>query len=538
MNTKLKQESIDLSNNINTEVISVKEVKEAVFLLKANKNDGNLGFNSSHIINASPQSFALLTLLFNACIKHCFIPCDMLVSTIVSIPKDLRESLMRSDNYRGIALTSAMYKILDIIIFNKYQDKLQSSNLQFAYKKGHSTNICTLALKEIVHHYVSRGSSVYCCLLDASKAFDRINLLKLFEILRERNIPPDIIRLLIHMSLQQNIRVTWGNVYSDYFNGSNGIRQGSVLSPILFTLYIDKLIEELNQAKLGCHIGNKYTGCVAYADDITLISPSATGLQAMVHICERFGINWSVKFNEKKSICIYFKNHKLDEMPPVIMMANKRLAWSNQVKHLGNFITNNLSENTDIIHKANDMTFQFNKLMSNFSHANIESLKLLFNQHCTAFYGAETWRLSAIELKLFYTRWNKIVRKLLSLPYTTHTKLLPQLLNTLPIAEQILKRFFSLYRSINSSDNKVIKSIFDIFKNDASSIYGSNALKISHHFSAPIHKICIHFFNKCKLQYDPKTNIINELMLMRQGDLMSNLSEDDVNEMLHELCTN
>ena len=61
-----------------------------------------------------------------------------------------------------------------------------------------------------------------------------------------------------------------------------GVRQGGVLSPALFAVYVDDIIERLNDSKLGCFIGDHYLGCIMYADDLILISVSVSILQQMI----------------------------------------------------------------------------------------------------------------------------------------------------------------------------------------------------------------------------------------------------------------
>ena len=87
---------------------------------------------------------------------------------------------------------------------------------------------------------------------------------------------------------------------SESFSPHNGVKQGSILSPMLFALYMDVLIEKLKNLGYGCNIGTKYYGALAYADDLILLSPSVKGLQEMINLCESYGKEYNVTFNEEK----------------------------------------------------------------------------------------------------------------------------------------------------------------------------------------------------------------------------------------------
>ena len=70
--------------------------------------------------------------------------------------------------------------------------------MQFGFKSKHSTTLCTTILKEIINYYVRRNSNIYCCFLDASKAFDKIHFGKLFKTLISKKVPPLVIRLIFN----------------------------------------------------------------------------------------------------------------------------------------------------------------------------------------------------------------------------------------------------------------------------------------------------------------------------------------------------
>ena len=91
---------------------------------------------------------------------------------------------------------------------------------------------------------------------------------------------------------------------SNYFVVINGVKQGGVLSPVLFCLHIDGLLVALSQAGVGCFIGSHFVGALACADDITLLGPSVFAPRKMLAICDSYANDYHSVFNAKKSECL------------------------------------------------------------------------------------------------------------------------------------------------------------------------------------------------------------------------------------------
>ena len=84
---------------------------------------------------------------------------------------------------------------------------------------------------------------------------------------------------------------------SDSFSVSNGVRQGSVLSPVLFAVYLDGLLSELEGSGVGCYWGAHFVGAVCYADDIALLTPCPSAMRTMLSVCEEYAVTHGLKFN-------------------------------------------------------------------------------------------------------------------------------------------------------------------------------------------------------------------------------------------------
>ena len=126
--------------------------------------------------------------------------------------------------------------------------------------------------------------------MDLSKAFDMVEWGVLFQALQARNVAPVLLRTLLYVYTAQSCDVKWNGSYSHRFPVTNGVRQGAVSSPTLFSVYINDLFRILKLSGLGCRIQNCFFGCFGYADDLLLLSASRSGLQSMVNICENFAI--------------------------------------------------------------------------------------------------------------------------------------------------------------------------------------------------------------------------------------------------------
>ena len=96
--------------------------------------------------------------------------------------------------------------------------------------------------------------------------------------------------------------VKWNSCLSESFGVTNGVRQGGVLSPVLFTVYLEELLQRLTSLDIGCHVGHHYVGSLCYADDIALLAPSpSAALRILLRECELFAIEHNLQFNAAKT---------------------------------------------------------------------------------------------------------------------------------------------------------------------------------------------------------------------------------------------
>ena len=155
------------------------------------------------------------------------------------------------NNYRLIALVTAVSKLFEISILQFLEIYLVTHDQQFGFKSKHSTDMCIFTVKSIIKYYTDQNTPVYTCFLDASKAFDRVNHCTLFRKLITVKAPLLIVRILVYWYQMQEVCIKWGKSTSGYFTISNGVRQGGILSPKLFSLCMNPLTDKL----MACNSG-------------------------------------------------------------------------------------------------------------------------------------------------------------------------------------------------------------------------------------------------------------------------------------------
>jgi len=201
-------------------------------------------------------------------------------------------------------------------------------------------------------------------------AFDRLKYCKLFKLLVSRQVPPPIIRLLIHFYTDIFVRVAWCGIVSDYFLAINGVKQGGVLSPVLFCLYIDGLLVALSKAGVGCFISDYFVGALAYADDIVLLAPSASALCIMLAISDKYANDYCISFNASKSKCLVVLPRKcrfLGDYTKDCTFYVGNNSIEHPFEHLGHVITNQLTDNADILKRRSDFIGKSNNVLCLFS---------------------------------------------------------------------------------------------------------------------------------------------------------------------------
>ena len=393
--------------------ISVEDTFEAVSAMKDGKSTDDDGLGAEHFKNGPLVLFIKLTSLFNCMLAHGYVPKQFRFGTITPIIKDKNGNPGDVNNYRGVTISSMVSKIFERILKMLFSDVLSSSSYQFGFKSGSSTSHALFCLSKTIDYYIDHGSRVFCSFLDASKAFDRLIHSGLFLKLIERNTPKIFLDILITWYDGLQCRVKWDGFYGNWFHITAGVRQGGILSPDFYNIYVDKLIYILQKSGVGCHISNIFAAALFYADDMCVLSPSLRGLQKLLDICSNYCAEWDICLNAKKTKNMFFGKNKSFDFRPTLN--NVPIEWVREWKYLGVTLKSGVRFGCSITERVKSFYRSFNSILRIDGRSNDMILLQLIETHCVPIlsYAIEIVEVAnRDERRSMRVAYNSIFRKL------------------------------------------------------------------------------------------------------------------------------
>ena len=211
-------------------------------------------------------------------------PQDWKRSVFIPVPKKVNAK--ECSSYRTIALISHASKIMLKILQARLQQYVNHElpDVQAGFRKDRGTRYQIANIHLIIEKAREFQRNIYFCFIDYAKAFDCVDNHKLWKILQEMGVPDHLTCHLRNLYAGQEATVRTGHGTTDWFQIDKGVHQGYILSPCLFNLYAECIMQNsgLDEAQAGIKIAGRNTNNLRYADDTTLMAESEEKLKSLL----------------------------------------------------------------------------------------------------------------------------------------------------------------------------------------------------------------------------------------------------------------
>ena len=454
---KLKKTTQSPFNNIKNVINEIKKIK-------ISKSPGHDEINGKLIKNLPGNAINYLNIIFNCCLKINYFPNTWKQAIIIPVIKPKKDKNL-VESYRPISLLCVIGKIFENILYNKLlkfvEEKEILPNFQFGFRREHSATHQLLRIKKHVKQKLQIKNSTGMVLLDVHKAFDQIWTPGLIYKLIKLKVPDYLIKIISSFLENRTFNVRIQDKFSATHNLTYGVPQGSVLSPVLYNLYIYDL------PKTKCELA-------LFADDTAiftsskLVKPIEKKLSSDINTLNKYYNKWKITINNDKTQAIFFSNRKYKQLPvnPIVTKFGN-INFKPEVRYLGVLFNNKLKFNLHIAKQIEKVDNIFKLLYPLLNRRSSLDSKIKINIYklylrpillyaSSVFIDSPPSILKAIQIKQ-----NKILKSMLGLPWYTRTSIIHCIANISLIHEQMLKLDLNLKDKTRNSNNPIISSLYN-----------------------------------------------------------------------------
>lgn len=452
--------------------VTADEVAKLIKQLKLRKAPGNDNIQNEHMINGGETIIHSLVTLFNKIIAAQTIPDNWRGSIIIPLYKGSGKPRTDPNSYRPISLISCMSKIFERLILDRINDYIRSQAIKFpcneqqGFQKGLSCMTASFNLQESIYYNLEMGCNVFVAFLDVQKAFDSVWHDALFVKLHSLGIAGKIWNVLVNSYTDLKCNIRMNGAISKPLIIKRGVRQGGVISTFLYLVFIDELLNQLQQSGHGAHVCSIPAGNPTLADDISCIATSPASLQSMMDIVSRYTQQFRFTVNVRKSCVLMYTNTRIVTKPD-IRLGETSLILSESTMHLGirqSQNTRSKARTSECCQKGKNAFFALLTLgvkplgLNPITSANLYR-KIIIP---SVLYGCELWNhLTQSEIDELNRLQHFIVKKIQGFKIRTRSDICESMLGLYRLTSEIDKRkMMFLHKILTSPTETLSQTIF------------------------------------------------------------------------------
>lgn len=356
--TEIEDNVMEICNtNINFEEnsgIEFEEVENAVRKLKNGKAPGVDNLKSELLKYMGIEGYRLLHKIIDEAWKAKQVPNDWKTSVIIPIYKN--GDRKNCSNYRGISLICSACKVYEIVLEAKLRRAVENKlhGAQSGFRPGYSTQDHIFTIKNILEKFLTYNKEIYMCFIDLEKAFDKVKREEIWNALESNGVEVGLIEAIKSLYKNTTNTVKANNHETKKFRTTQGVRQGGVLSPLLFLIFMDQIIKNCSRSSRKMNVGYykmnsiQISECV-FADDIVTFASTERNLQYNVDLWSKELEDRGMRINTSKTKTIVVSNDK--DRKVMIKINKNTVEQVENIKYLGAVIDSTGKQEEEINHR-------------------------------------------------------------------------------------------------------------------------------------------------------------------------------------------
>ncbi|MGL4418375.1 MAG: reverse transcriptase domain-containing protein [Plesiomonas shigelloides] len=402
--------------------VLAEEVEAAIRSLKGGKSPGVDNVPAELLKLGGEMTTKILTILCQKIWEQKKWPVQWTQSLVIPLPK--KGNLKQCENYRTISLISHASKVMLRIILNRlkpFAEELLSEE-QAGFRVGRSAVEQIFNCRVLIEKHLQHQRELHHNFIDFKKAFDRVWHVGLWHVMRSFNIEEGLIQMVEALYKNACSAVLLNNQLGEFFRTTIGVRQGCLLSPVLFNIFLEKIMQEtLHDHQTSISIGGRPLSNLRFADDIDLMAGSNTELQNLTNKLSRIAGSYGMEISTDKSKVM---TNSTNDRNNKIYVNGQRLEEVNSFKYLGASLSKDGSCTAEIRIRIAaaasamarlDRIWRSNSISFTTKYRLYKSLVLSI-----LLYGCEAWTMLAEPERKIQAFENKCLRKLLRISYREH----------------------------------------------------------------------------------------------------------------------
>ncbi|BHF78810.1 hypothetical protein SprV_0602192500 [Sparganum proliferum] len=401
---------------------SLQETIRVVKQLSSGKAPGSDAIPAEVYKHGGPQLMDHLTALFQEMWRQEEVPQDFKDATIVHLYKR-KGNRQICDNHRGISLLNIAGKIFARILLNRLNNHLEQGLLpesQCGFRRHRGTTDMIFAARQLQEKCQEMRTHLYSTFVDLTKAFDTMNREGLWKIMRKFGCPERFIEMVRQLQDGMMARVTDNGAVSEAFAVTNGVKQGCVLAPTLFSLMFSFMLMDayrderpgiriayrtdghlLNQRRLHFQSRVSTTAVheLLFADDCALSTTSEEEMQRSMDLFSAACKNFGLVINTQKTVVMHQpppNSATASNAPPQISVDRTQLQVVDNFPYLGSTLSRNTKNDDEVANRISKVSQAFGRLRSTVWNRHGLQLSTKLKMYTavilpTLLYGAETW---------------------------------------------------------------------------------------------------------------------------------------------------